>query len=96
MPNPCPAMRQTAPASMSSLVNAPNKRTITLDLTLSFSPSRLHIPPSLLYNPPAYLATMSFEVTATIANFGGKLLKLAHQVNIHQNGYPDSYQVLTQ
>jgi hypothetical protein len=25
---------------------------------------------------------MSFEVTATIANFGGKLLKLAHQVNI--------------
>jgi hypothetical protein len=24
---------------------------------------------------------MSFEVTATIANFGGKLLKLAHQVN---------------
>lgn len=26
-------------------------------------------------------ATMSFEVTATIANFGGKLLKLAHQVN---------------
>jgi hypothetical protein len=26
---------------------------------------------------------MSFEVTATIANFGGKLLKLAHQVNMH-------------
>ena len=26
---------------------------------------------------------MSFEVTATIANFGGKLLKLAHQVNIY-------------
>jgi hypothetical protein len=26
---------------------------------------------------------MSFEVTATIANFGGKLLKLAHQVNQH-------------
>lgn len=26
---------------------------------------------------------MSFEITATIANFGGKLLKLAHQVNIH-------------
>jgi len=26
---------------------------------------------------------MSFEVTATIANFGGKLLKLAHQVNIN-------------
>lgn len=25
---------------------------------------------------------MSFEITATIANFGGKLLKLAHQVNI--------------
>jgi hypothetical protein len=25
---------------------------------------------------------MSFETTATIANFGGKLLKLAHQVNI--------------
>jgi len=24
---------------------------------------------------------MSFEITATIANFGGKLLKLAHQVN---------------
>jgi hypothetical protein len=24
---------------------------------------------------------MSFETTATIANFGGKLLKLAHQVN---------------
>lgn len=23
---------------------------------------------------------MSFETTATIANFGGKLLKLAHQV----------------
>jgi hypothetical protein len=26
-------------------------------------------------------AIMSFEITATIANFGGKLLKLAHQVN---------------
>lgn len=26
---------------------------------------------------------MSFEITATIANFGGKLLKLAHQVNIY-------------
>jgi hypothetical protein len=26
---------------------------------------------------------MSFEVTATIANFGGKLLKLVHQVNQH-------------
>lgn len=38
---------------------------------------------------------MSFEVTATIANFGGKLLKLAHQVNIHQNGYFGSCQVLT-
>jgi len=38
---------------------------------------------------------MSFEITATIANFGGKLLKLAHQVNIHQNGYSGSCQVLT-
>lgn len=26
---------------------------------------------------------MSFEITATIANFGGKLLKLAHQVNTY-------------
>lgn len=39
---------------------------------------------------------MSFEVTATIANFGGKLLKLAHQVGIHRNGYSGSCQVLTQ
>jgi len=30
-----------------------------------------------------HIAIMSFETTATIANFGGKLLKLAHQVNTH-------------
>jgi hypothetical protein len=28
-----------------------------------------------------HITIMSFEITATIANFGGKLLKLAHQVN---------------
>ena len=44
---------------------------------------------------PKHTATMSFETTATIANFGGKLLKLAHQVNIHRNGYSSSCQVLT-
>jgi len=29
----------------------------------------------------AQLLIMSFETTATIASFGGKLLKLAHQVH---------------
>ena len=34
------------------------------------------------------------NTAAGIANFGGKLLKLAHQVNIHQNGSSSSCQVL--
>jgi hypothetical protein len=38
--------------------------------------------------------TMSFETTATIANFGGKLLKLAHQVST-QNMHNDTQLVLT-
>lgn len=33
---------------------------------------------------------MSFETTATIANFGGKLLKLAHQVWSLMQGGSDS------
>lgn len=31
-----------------------------------------------------FLATMSFETTATIASFGGKLLKLAHKASSTQ------------
>jgi hypothetical protein len=38
---------------------------------------------TLVNKPPSQSQIMSFEVTATIANFGGKLLKLAHQVNIN-------------
>ncbi len=36
----------------------------------------------------AQLPTMSFETTATIASFGGKMLKLAHQVfTLRINGH---------
>jgi S-formylglutathione hydrolase len=37
---------------------------------------------------------MSFETTATIANFGGKLLKLAHQVST-QNMHNHTQLILT-
>lgn len=76
-------MRQTAPASMSCHVNARNKRTILPAIStrhfLSLSSS---YPPTTVYNHLSHIHIMSFEVTATIANFGGKLLKLAHQVNM--------------